>query len=198
VNISKYFVAISVCVVSAAIVGCASVAPQYQETSATVVSSRSVQSVARDGAGEQQSIATQTVLESREPSAAERKPRPNGVTGVWRGEARANCNVVMMADVTRCGAVNVITFTLLQNKANVSGYYRCAYGNMNCYNMNETGRIATGNMSKRLLRMRVMMPDGSDCVFNGWPMGDAMRGSYTCLQGGGLLEQGQWSAMRSY
>ena len=201
-NIAKYFVAISACVISAAMIGlvqgCSSGAPQYSEASPAMTSNAGTQSVGGQGVAQRQHVGAQTALESPESSAAASKERQYGVTGVWHGESRTNCNVVMMADAARCGAVNAITFTLLQNNAKVSGYYRCAYGNMNCRNMNETGRIARGSMGKKLLRMRVMMPDGSDCLFHGWPMGDAMRGSYSCLQGGGLVEQGLWTARRSY
>jgi hypothetical protein len=35
-----------------------------------------------------------------------------------------------------------------------------------------------------------MMPDGSDSIFNGRPKGNAIEGSYLCLQGGGLIERG--------
>lgn len=188
-NISRYFVAISICAVFAAAIGfvqgCGTAAPRYSEAPPATSASAAAQSAA------------QAQLETRESVPAGGR-RPFGVTGVWHGESRANCNVVMMADVTRCGAVNAITFTLIQDRAKVSGYYRCAYGNMDCRNLNETGRVAAGSMSKRLLRMRVMMPDGSDCLFHGWPSGDAIRGSYSCLQGGGLVEQGLWSARRSY
>lgn len=194
-SISKCFAATSACVVLAAAIGllqgCATVAPQYPETLPAVAATAGAESAAGQSAG------AQNTVEAREPTTGGRK-RPFEVTGVWHGQLRANCDPLMMVDVTRCGAVNGITFTLLQNNANVSGYYRCAYGNVNCLSMNETGRIARGNMGSKLLRMRVMMPDGSDCLFNGWPVGDAMRGSYTCLQGGGLIEQGRWKARRSY
>jgi hypothetical protein len=200
-SISKCFAATSVCVVLAAVIallqGCATVAPQYPETPPAVTPTAGAESAAGHSGAGMQSAGAQNTVEAREPTTGGRK-RPFGVTGVWHGQLRANCNALMMADVTRCGAVNGITFTLLQNKAEVSGYYRCAYGNMNCLNMNEAGRIARGNMGSKLLRIRVMMPDGSDCLFNGWPVGDTMRGSYTCLQGGGLVEQGRWDARRSY
>ena len=55
-----------------------------------------------------------------------------------------------------------------------------------------------GTMGTSLLQMRVMMPDGSDCIFNGRPMGNAIDGSYLCLQGGGLIERGIWRAGRNY
>lgn len=198
-GIAKCFVAISVYVAGAVLIalvqGCAAATPPYSsEAPAPVTASAPALAPAPASAA----VARGVVAETAEPPAAGNGERPLGVTGVWHGQIRANCNVVMMADVTRCGAVNPITLTLLQKENNVSGYYRCAYGNMNCYNMNQTGKIATGSMGSKLLKLRVMMPDGSDCLFNGWPAGDAMRGSYSCLQGGGLLEQGLWKASRSY
>lgn len=105
---------------------------------------------------------------------------------------------MLIPDETRCGAVNEITLTLLQQGAKVSGFYKCGYGNMDCRNGNETGKVALGTMGTYLLQMRVMMPDGSDCIFNGRPKSDAIEGSYLCLQGGGLIERGIWRARRSY
>lgn len=119
------------------------------------------------------------------------------MTGVWRGTSSAEC-AMLIADETRCGAINNITLTLLQQGAKVSGFYKCAYGNMDCRNGNETGRVALGTMGTDLLQMRVMMPDGSDCIFNGLPKSDAIEGRYLCLQGGGLVERGIWRARRSY
>jgi hypothetical protein len=43
-----------------------------------------------------------------------------------------------------------------------------------------------------------MMPDGSDCIFNGRPKGNAIEGSYLCLQSGGLIERGIRRAGRNY
>jgi hypothetical protein len=119
------------------------------------------------------------------------------VTGVWRGKSWAECGM-LLPDETRCGAVNDITLTLLQQGAKVSGFYKCGYGNMDCRNGNDTGKVALGTMGTNLLQMRVMMPDGSDCIFNGRPMGNAIDGSYLCLQGGGLIERGIWRAGRNY
>ena len=128
------------------------------------------------------------------------KAQENGridVTGVWRGESSAEC-AAFIQDPARCGAVNDITFTLMQEDEKVRGLYKCGYGNMNCRNENQTGKVALGTMGTGLLQMRVMMPDGSDCIFNGRPRGDSMNGSYLCLQGGGLVERGIWRARRSY
>ncbi|HLK80846.1 MAG TPA: hypothetical protein VKT99_05025 [Xanthobacteraceae bacterium] len=135
------------------------------------------------------------MAESRPPpSAAHGQPE---VTGVWRGESSAECGT-LIPDPSRCGAVNDITLTLLQEGAKVSGLYTCAYGNMDCRNSNDTGKVAQGTMGPSLLRLRVMMPDGSDCMFNGQLRRDRIAGGYLCLQGGGLVERGIWRASRSY
>ena len=135
-------------------------------------------------------------LDAQRPAAALEKGRIE-VTGVWRGESSAECGM-LLPDDTRCGAVNDITLTLLQQGAKVSGFYKCSYGNMDCRNGNDTGKVALGTMGTNLLQMRVMMPDGSDCIFNGRPTGNAIEGSYLCLQGGGLIERGIWRAGRNY
>lgn len=126
--------------------------------------------------------------------AQESKQESPGVTGVWTGKSSARC--AMTSDRTRCGAVNDITFTIVQRGSKVTGSYKCAYGNMNCRNMNNTGKIADGRMEKTLLTMRVMMPDGSSCRFSGQPSGDSIKGGYSC-QGGPRGEQGTWEARRS-
>jgi hypothetical protein len=136
------------------------------------------------------------VKDAKRPAAARGKGQID-VTGVWRGKSSAECGM-LIPDETRCGAVNEITLTLLQQSAKVSGFYKCSYGNMDCRNGNETGKVALGTMGTELLQMRVMMPDGSDCIFNGRPKGDAIEGGYLCLQGGGLIERGIWRAGRNY
>lgn len=135
-------------------------------------------------------------MDAQRPAASLEKGQIE-VTGVWRGNSSAEC-AMLIPDETRCGAVNDITLTLLQQGAKVGGFYKCSYGNMDCRNGNETGKVALGTMGTYLLQMRVMMPDGSDCIFNGRPKSDAIEGSYLCLQGGGLIERGIWRARRSY
>lgn len=195
-NISKRFIEISGCVAFAAFIalagGCSAVEPQYSETSAAT------STAAQPVVGQSVAGARKVANANDSSVAAGKGEQPSGVTGVWQGELRTICNEVMMLDATRCGAVNTITFTLLQKANRVGGYYRCSFGNMDCLNMNETGRVAWGEMGTKLLRMRVMMPDGSDCLYNGWQTGDLIQGSYMCLQGGGLIEKGLWKARRSY
>jgi hypothetical protein len=126
--------------------------------------------------------------------AQESKQESPGVTGVWTGKSSARC--AMTSDRTRCGAVNDITFTMVQRGSKVTGSYKCAYGNMNCRNMNNTGEITDGTMEKTLLTLRVMMPDGSSCRFSGQPSGDSIKGGYSC-KGAPRGEQGTWEARRS-
>jgi hypothetical protein len=163
--------------------GCAASSPQHEAaTRAPPVTTATVQGdtgAAKEG-----------------PAAALEKGHID-VTGLWRGKSSAECSM-LIPDETRCGAVNDITLTLLQQGAEVRGFYKCGYGNMDCRNGNETGKVALGTMGVGLLQMRVMMPDGSDCIFNGRPRSDAIEGSYLCLQGGGLIERGIWRARRSY
>jgi hypothetical protein len=125
--------------------------------------------------------------------AQESKQESPGVTGVWTGKSSARC--AMTSDRTRCGAVNDITFTMVQRGSKVTGSYKCAYGNMNCRNMNTTGEITDGTMEK-LLTLRVLMPDGSSCRFSGQPSGDSIKGGYS-TKGGPRAEQGTWEARRS-
>ena len=84
--------------------------------------------------------------------AQESKQESPDVTGVWTGKSSARC--AMTSERTRCGAVNDITFTMVQRGSKVTGSYKCAYGNMNCRNMNNTGEITDGTMEK-LLTLRV-------------------------------------------
>jgi hypothetical protein len=68
-----------------------------------------------------------------------------------------------------------VTLTLVQQGSEVTGYYRCAYGNQLCRNMDESGVIKDGKMIGRRLMMRVMLEDGSMCCFTGVPQGDELQ-----------------------
>jgi len=122
---------------------------------------------------------------------------PRDISGLWEGTSLATCGV-FVGDQNRCGAVNKVAFTFLQSGDVISGHYACSFGNQDCRNLDESGKIADGRMKSTLLTLRVEMQDGSDCMFSGQPKGDAIEGGYSCLQGGGLLEQGYWNVRRSY
>lgn len=125
------------------------------------------------------------------PSAA------NSITGVWQGRSFADCPILTTMNPGRCGAMQRITLTMFQNGPRISGSYRCAYGNENCRDLAETGVIRNGQMTASLLRLAVMLEDGSLCRFTGIPQNGVLEGRYQC-HWGGPMEQGGFRVERSY
>ncbi len=121
-------------------------------------------------------------------------------SGVWDGQSVASCTSFNpLSFNTRCNAINKITLTMVQENAKITGFYKCAIGNIDCRNQNDSGTIAAGSMNHGHLALRVGMPDGSSCLFNGLPAAaNQIKGNYTCYQGGGLAEQGRFEIGRNY
>jgi hypothetical protein len=119
------------------------------------------------------------------------------ITGVWQGRSYADCPIITIDNPGRCGAMQYITLTMLQEGPNISGSYRCAYGNENCRDLAETGVISNGQMTARLLRIAVMLEDGSMCRFTGMPQNGILEGRYRC-HWGGPMEQGAFRVERRY
>jgi hypothetical protein len=107
------------------------------------------------------------------------------------------CGKLLM-ERSRCEAEENITFTLFQDGTDVSGTYHCSFGTMICRNMNDTGSVTSSSVSGSLARLRVMLPDGSSCIFDGNFGAESGAGNFFCYQGGGLLEQGIWKVARLY
>ena len=128
--------------------------------------------------------------------AAAASPAYN-VTGVWQGRSYADCPIVTTTNPGRCDAMQYITLTMFQKGLNISGSYRCAYGNENCRDLAETGVISNGQMTARLLRIAIMLEDGSMCRFTGMPQNGILEGRYQC-HWGGPMEQGAFRVERSY
>jgi hypothetical protein len=129
------------------------------------------------------------------------EPRPIfDTSGVWDGQSVASCNAFNPTSFsTRCNAINKITLTMVQENAKITGFYKCSIGNTGCRNQNDSGTIASGSMKNGRLALRIGMPDGSSCIFNGLPIAaNQIRGSYSCYQGGGLAEQGRFEVARNY
>ncbi|HEX4211228.1 MAG TPA: hypothetical protein VHY56_12580 [Candidatus Binataceae bacterium] len=119
-----------------------------------------------------------------------------GMLGLWQGTSLATCQ---MSLPNRCNAEQLITITLVpSDNGKIGGYYKCAYGNMNCYNMNTTGKIAYVAIDRSLLTVLVNMPDGTSCRYQGRNVNDAINGGYSCTSGGSQFEQGVWRAKRQY
>jgi hypothetical protein len=114
--------------------------------------------------------------------------------GVWTGTTLANC---AMSARDRCNAEQKVTITLIQD-SKLTGYYRCAYGTLNCLHMNETGKVVEASLNESRVTIRVAMPDATSCLYSGLIKDDAVRGGYSCYAGGATIEQGSWQAQRSY
>ncbi len=132
--------------------------------------------------------------------AAAQTAEPAGFTGTWKGTLRVTPCGPMLREHNRCGAVNDITFTIVQDGSDVSGHYTCAIGNAICRNGNDakSGKITSGRASGKNIRFSVLVPsDVSNCDYTGYSQSSGqMRGGYTCYQGGGLIEQGMFEVTR--
>jgi hypothetical protein len=141
------------------------------------------------------------------PSAESGAAGEAGFTGLWEGTSTATC-MPLQPDITRCNAQVKITLQMFQQGSKLTGRYGCAFGNMVCRDSNTTGTISDGKVREGGVGMRVMLPDGSSCLFNGRPSSNAqnqqsgsqnqLTGSYFCMQGGGYIEQGRFQVERNY
>ncbi len=123
-----------------------------------------------------------------------------GYTGLWAGTSISGC-MPLQPDPGRCNAIVKITLQMFQQGSALTGHYTCATGTMVCRDSNSSGTIADGKVREGNVGMRVMMPDGSSCLFNGRPSQDKqnkLTGTYFCMQGGGYIEQGRFQVERSY
>lgn len=119
------------------------------------------------------------------------------VTGLWEGTAVNECGYMQM-ERTRCHAVVNIALTMTQQDSTVKGSYKCSTGTMMCRKLNDTGEIAYGAVREGSLSLRVMLSDGSSCIFQGKHSGGRIGGNYICLQGGAIVDRGQWEVERIY
>jgi hypothetical protein len=120
------------------------------------------------------------------------------IAGVWSGSSTASC-AGGFTSVGRCNAIAKITFLLRQDGNQIKGSYGCTYGNMNCRDMNATGKIPAGRISgSQLQGMRVELPDGTSCLFDGVFAPGNGRGGYQCFAGGAVIEQGSWQVARAF
>jgi hypothetical protein len=130
-------------------------------------------------------------------SRGSRSAPGSDVTGLWEGTAVNGCGFVQM-ERTRCHAVVNIALTMTQQGSTVGGSYKCSMGTMMCRKLNEAGVIAYGTVREGGLSLRVMLPDGSSCIFQSKRSGNRMAGGYICLQGAAIVERGLWEVERIY
>jgi hypothetical protein len=122
-------------------------------------------------------------------------PGSERVLGMWEGTTIARCPGSRPG---RCNAQQKISITLQEsNNSKIAGSYTCAYGNQTCLRQNNTGTVAAVRLADSRITFRVFMPDGTSCIYNGNVANNAISGGYSCYGGGGLLEQGSWTAHRA-
>jgi hypothetical protein len=133
------------------------------------------------------------------PAAESAAAGGSGFTGLWEGTSTATC-MPLQPDATRCDAVVKVTFQMFQQGSKLTGHYGCSFGTMVCRDSNTTGTIGEGKVREGGVGLRVMMPDGSSCLFNGRPSQNdqQLSGTYFCMQGGGYIEQGRFQIQRNY
>jgi hypothetical protein len=148
-----------------------------------------------DGAGEVGYVAPPKSSQTEGAPTQVQPGKVGSVVGVWNGLTLANCST---SPSDRCNAQEKITLTMIETDQGLRGYYRCAYGTLNCYNMNETGKIVDATLSGAQFTARVQMPDGTSCVYTGRTAGNSVNGGYSCYGGGSLIESGSWQGRRSY
>lgn len=117
------------------------------------------------------------------------------LTGVW--ESGSACRLGRYS--SNCRGIRNIGFTFVAFEgSSAAGFYRCATGTVSCRNRLEAGAIARTDVNGKRLWLRVMLGDGSSCLFTSIFGHDKLAGGYECLQGAALVEQGRWWAERSY
>ena len=163
---------------------------------AIALASLALAGCATGGAGEVGYVAPPKAMSpATAGSALPAKDAASEKVGVWRGETLASC---VNAAPERCNAQQIVTLTLFEGAKGLTGFYRCAYGNRNCYNMNETGNIVRATLNGTRLTARVAMPDGTSCLYTGRTKGNDIKGGYSCYAGGSVIESGTWQGRREY
>jgi hypothetical protein len=107
--------------------------------------------------------------------------------GVWQGSTLADCGV-SSSFPSRCNAEQNVSMRLVQGpNSKITGRYTYSYRNIDCYHLNETGKVIDVSINCARMNIRVIMPDATSCIFTGLNLDQAINGGYTCYQGGALI-----------
>lgn len=140
--------------------------------------------------------ASSTTGESQ-PTAESQNLSNDKVIGEWDGGTIAACLGFMRNG--RCNARNNVSFSIVQNTKNqLVGNYTCSYGNQTCLLQNTTGKVPVITLHGNFISMRVIMSDGTSCLYSARIQGSSMRGGYTCGSGARLFEQGSFTAQKAF
>ena len=103
--------------------------------------SRSTESYSSQPGGSSTAAAMPGGQTSEAQAQTPASPQQSDFAGVWQGTTVANCGGNSPFP-SRCNAQQNVTITLIEGpKSNLTGNYRCTYGNMDCYHANETGKV---------------------------------------------------------
>jgi len=106
--------------------------------------------------------------------------------GFWIGTT----NTYTTSDIRK------ITLRIDQSRSGLTGEYNCEAGNTFCRNMDSRG-IISGSVAGDTIGMTItMLPDTSQCFYNGRASQSSMSGTYHCVQEGALVELGGWQVKR--
>lgn len=121
------------------------------------------------------------------------------LNGKWQGITRVMCIPGTYAP-GRCNALNYITLNIQQQGGEIHGSYTCRIDTTVCRDNGITSRgtIITGTLKEQRLSLRIFFPDdSSSCLYTGLSSYTEAGGTYTCYQGGGLMEIGHWQLNRT-
>lgn len=123
---------------------------------------------------------------------------PGGdLSGVWTGSFTLGC--VPPRAGPHCLVRQDISFTFVQQKAKVSGFYNCSLKNHPCVAHQYGGRIVRVESIPRGLLINVRMDDGASCSFGAFSQRDnEMKGGCICSEVWGQTEKGWWHVLRAY
>jgi hypothetical protein len=113
------------------------------------------------------------------------------LVGVWFGTLGVSC-------VGSCLREPEISFTLFQQQAGISGFYRCWWGSNECRDPDEGGSVTIPDPQSAPLLIRVTSKEGSRCLFQGLPYGDEIEGGRICFSSRGSISNGRWRVQRAY
>jgi hypothetical protein len=130
------------------------------------------------------------------PADPEETRSEAALQGVWDGFS-VNACTPFEVDLSRCRAMERITFTMLRQSEKISGFYRCSPGTALCYDSVQSGVVRHMQLDGRMLSFRVTRNDGTSCVYNTIPSASTMKGSFFCFDDDST-ERGFWQVHREY
>jgi hypothetical protein len=116
----------------------------------------------------------------------------NDLTGVWEGASA--CRLGRYS--SNCQGIRNIAFTFgVLEGSRAAGFYRCATGTVSCRNRLETGPIVRTDWKGKRLWLRVMLGDGSSCLYSDTTSSRAVTSAFRVLSSSNRAAGGQSGAL---